>query len=142
MNSWIIDIETSKNDPDVRTQFLRLQRIMVLFTECLPHIHNLENCIKHYRILLHNRNILVLDVIDTISTITNNQSNCILRWLFLACLPDMNQVSAICRCFEESKMNITLMQQRADIISILMAAQVCVWKLISVAWEIHEMRLR
>lgn len=34
------------------------------------------------------------------------------------------------------------MQQRADIISILMAAQTCVWKLISVAWEIHEMHLR
>lgn len=57
-------------------------------------------------------------------------------------MPDMNQVSAICRCFEESQMNITLMKQRADIISVLMAAQVCVWKLISVAWEIHEMRLR
>lgn len=135
-------IETSKNDPDVRIQYNRLQRIVELFTECLQPIHNLEACIKHYTILLNNRNLVVLDVIDTMSTITNNQSMSELIEWCIACLPDTNQVSAICRNFEESKMNITLMQQRADIISILMAAQTCVWKLISVAWEIHEMHLR
>ena len=65
-------IETSKNDPDVHTQYLRLLRISELFTECITPIQNLENCIKHYRILLQNRHIVILDVIDTITTITNN----------------------------------------------------------------------
>lgn len=67
-------IEIAKNDPDVRMQYTRLERIVQLLTDCLPSIQHLDHCIKQYTILLHNRNLVVLDVIDTLSTIANNQS--------------------------------------------------------------------
>ena len=55
-------------------QYTRLERIIQLLTDCLPSLQHLDQCIKHYTILLQNRNLVVLDIIDTLSTITNNQS--------------------------------------------------------------------
>ena len=46
-------------------QYTRLERIIQLLTDCLPPLQHLDQCIKHYTILLQNRNLVVLDIIDT-----------------------------------------------------------------------------
>lgn len=38
--------------------------------------------------------------------------------------------------------SLLLSKERKDVMFVLMAAQACVWKLISVTWEVHEMFLK
>lgn len=38
--------------------------------------------------------------------------------------------------------SLELARERNDVVFVLMAAQSCVWKLISVTWEVHEMFLK
>ena len=58
------------------------------------------------------------------------------------CLPDDTQIAAILENLHDSQLGIQLIGTRADVISVLLAVQMCVWNLVSVGWELHEMRLR
>lgn len=57
-------------------------------------------------------------------------------------MPDDTQIAAILENLHDSQLGIQLIGTRADIISVLLAVQMCVWNLVSVGWELHEMRLR
>lgn len=51
-------------------------------------------------------------------------------------------MAAILENLHDSYLNMKLIGIRADVINVLLAAQICLWNLISVGWELHEMRLR
>lgn len=57
-------------------------------------------------------------------------------------MPDDTQVAAILENLHDSYLNMKLIGIRADVINVLLATQICLWNLISVGWELYEMRLR
>lgn len=54
----------------------------------------------------------------------------------------MNQIDALQLNLKELTANIHFVGLRADIISVLMASQVCMWDYISIGWHVMEIRLR
>ena len=54
----------------------------------------------------------------------------------------MNQIDALQLNLKELTANIHFVGMRADIISVLMAAQVCMWDYISIGWHVMEIRMR
>ena len=54
----------------------------------------------------------------------------------------MNQIDALQLNLKELTANIHFVGLRADIISVLMAAQVCMWDYISIGWHVMEIRMR
>ena len=71
---WSHTVETAKNDPNVRTQYRRLEYISSLFQDSLPHFEKMEGHLRRYLKLVQQRNIVVLDLLDTLSTISNGLS--------------------------------------------------------------------
>ena len=51
-------------------------------------------------------------------------------------------MAAILENLHDSYLNMKLIGVRADVINVLLATQICLWNLISVGWELYEMRLR
>lgn len=48
----------------------------------------------------------------------------------------------VCKNRVALQKSLELARERNDVVFVLMAAQSCVWKLISVTWEVHEMFLK
>ncbi|KAK8810003.1 hypothetical protein WA538_003555 [Blastocystis sp. DL] len=124
--------ESAKNDQDMHVQYLRLRQIEEMFSECRPHLTRLVQYLKTYSLLLQQRILILLDALDSMTTISNTTS----------CIPEMNQIDALQLNLKELTANIHFVGLRADIISVLMAAQVCMWDYISIGWHVMEIRMR
>lgn len=103
-----------------------------MFTECRPHFIVLQKYLRRYLSPLHQRSIVLLDALDSLATINNAAY----------CIPEGNQIDALRQNLSDLAMNIRFVGLRADIVTILMASQVCLWEVISIAWQVLEMCLR
>lgn len=64
-------LESAKNDQDMRVQYLRLRQIEEMFSECRPHMMRLVQYLKTYALLLQQRILILLDALDSMTTISN-----------------------------------------------------------------------
>ena len=103
-----------------------------MFTECRPHFIALKQYLQRYVSPLHQCSFVLLDALDSLATISNTSS----------CIPEGNQIDALRQNLTELTVNIRFVGLRADIVTILMASQVCVWEVISIVWQVLEMHLR
>ena len=103
-----------------------------MFTECRPHFVMLQKYLQRYLSPLHQRSFILLDALDSLTTISNTPS----------CIPEGNQIDALRQNLVELTVNVCFVGLRADIVTVLMASQVCVWDVISITWQVLEMRLR
>ena len=55
----------------MRVQYLRLRQIEEMFSECRPHMTRLAQSLKTYSLLLQQRILILLDALDSMTTISN-----------------------------------------------------------------------
>ena len=75
MNYYLSDqIESAKNDPDIRMQLHRLEQIEDLFQKCRPHVVVYERYLQRYLSPLQQRKVILLDMLDSLATIGHTAS--------------------------------------------------------------------
>ena len=55
----------------MHVQYLRLRQIEEMFSECRPHMTRLMQYLKTYSLLLQQRILILLDALDSMTTISN-----------------------------------------------------------------------
>ena len=55
----------------MHVQYLRLRQIEEMFSECRPHLTRLVQYLKTYSLLLQQRILILLDALDSMTTISN-----------------------------------------------------------------------